>query len=90
MIIDGVQITTEGFSFDNDELKNYVEYVRERVPNVEKINVALCADGCVDLNYTVHDIPFERIRRITGYLSGDLTTWNNAKRSEEKDRVKHL
>ena len=32
---------------------------------------------------------FERIRRITGYLTGDLKTWNSAKRSEEKDRVKH-
>lgn len=34
-------------------------------------------------------IRFERIRRVTGYLSGDLTTWNDAKRAEEKDRVKH-
>ena len=32
---------------------------------------------------------FERIRRITGYLTGDLKTWNDAKRAEEKDRVKH-
>lgn len=32
---------------------------------------------------------FERIRRITGYLVGTLDKWNNAKRSEEKDRVKH-
>lgn len=33
--------------------------------------------------------PFERIRRITGYLTGSLETWNSAKRAEEKDRVKH-
>ena len=32
---------------------------------------------------------FERIRRITGYLVGTLDKWNNAKRAEEKDRVKH-
>lgn len=32
---------------------------------------------------------FERIRRITGYISGTLDTWNNAKKAEEKDRVKH-
>ena len=32
---------------------------------------------------------FQRIRRITGYLTGDLNTWNNAKKAEEKDRVKH-
>lgn len=32
---------------------------------------------------------FERIRRITGYLVGTINRWNNAKRAEEKDRVKH-
>ena len=30
-----------------------------------------------------------RIRRITGYLTGDLDSWNSAKKAEEKDRVKH-
>lgn len=34
-------------------------------------------------------IPFERIRRITGYLVGTLDKWNDAKKSEERDRVKH-
>ena len=32
---------------------------------------------------------FERIRRITVYLVGTMDRWNNAKRAEEKDRVKH-
>ena len=32
---------------------------------------------------------FERIRRITGYLVGPMDHWNNAKRAEEHDRVKH-
>lgn len=35
-------------------------------------------------------VPFQRIRRITGYLTGTLDRWNNAKRAEEKDRVKHF
>ena len=34
-------------------------------------------------------VPFERIRRITGYLVGTLERFNNAKRAEERDRVKH-
>lgn len=34
-------------------------------------------------------VPFERIRRITGYLVGSLERFNNAKRNEEADRVKH-
>ena len=34
-------------------------------------------------------VKFERIRRITGYLVGGLERFNNAKRAEEHDRVKH-
>jgi anaerobic ribonucleoside-triphosphate reductase len=34
-------------------------------------------------------IGFERIRRITGYLTGSLDRWNDAKQAEEHDRVKH-
>ena len=34
-------------------------------------------------------IRFERIRRITGYLAGDVSRFNNAKAAEEKDRVRH-
>ena len=35
------------------------------------------------------DVGFERIRRITGYLVGTMDQWNDAKRAEEHDRVKH-
>ena len=34
-------------------------------------------------------VKFERIRRITGYLVGTTDRFNNAKRAEEHDRVKH-
>lgn len=34
-------------------------------------------------------VGFERIRRITGYLVGTLDRFNNAKRAEVEDRVKH-
>lgn len=34
-------------------------------------------------------VPFQRIRRITGYLVGTLDRFNNAKRAEVEDRVKH-
>ena len=34
-------------------------------------------------------VRFERIRRITGYLVGTLDRFNDAKRAEEHDRVKH-
>lgn len=35
------------------------------------------------------NVKFERIRRITGYLVGTTDRFNDAKRNEEKDRVKH-
>ncbi len=34
-------------------------------------------------------VKFERIRRITGYLVGTVDRWNDAKKAEEADRVKH-
>lgn len=34
-------------------------------------------------------VPFERVRRITGYLAGTLDRFNDSKRAEEKDRLKH-
>lgn len=36
------------------------------------------------------DVNFERVRRITGYLVGTMDKWNDAKKAEERDRVKHL
>jgi len=43
----------------------------------------------VDITYHWQTVPFERIRRITGYLVGSLERFNNGKRAEEADRVKH-
>lgn len=39
---------------------------------------------------TGEGIGFERIRRITGYLVGTMEMWNDSKKAEERDRVKHL
>ncbi len=39
---------------------------------------------------TGEGVEFDRIRRITGYLVGTVERFNNAKRAEEKDRVKHM
>lgn len=40
-------------------------------------------------NYYNNDSNFERLRRITGYLVGTLDRWNDGKKAEEKERVKH-
>lgn len=91
MIIDGVDIGYEGFE-DNpslEELTNYVEYVKERVPEVTSITVKMCPDEKVDINWSFRGTKFERIRRITGYLVGTTDRWNDSKQAEEKQRVKH-
>ena len=44
----------------------------------------------VEIKYYRIGTHFNRIRRITGYLVSDLLRWNDAKRAEEHDRVKHL
>ena len=49
----------------------------------------IIGDCCPKCGRAEEDRPFERIRRITGYLVGTLDRFNNAKRTEEHDRVKH-
>ena len=49
----------------------------------------IIGDTCPNCGREEGDRPFERIRRITGYLVGTLDRFNNAKRAEEGDRVKH-
>ena len=47
-------------------------------------------DVCPKCGRSEGDIKFERIRRITGYLVGTLDRFNDAKKAEERDRVKHF
>ena len=49
----------------------------------------IIGDRCPKCGREEGDVPFERIRRITGYLVGTLDRFNDGKRSEEADRVKH-
>lgn len=72
-----------------EEAKNYIDYLEGKYGRkVKTLNVEL--DGeYANLTYELEDVPFERIRRITGYLVGTMDKWNDAKRAEEGDRVKH-
>ena len=47
------------------------------------------SDPVPDARMRGQGVPFERVRRITGYLVGTLDRFNNAKRAEEGGRVKH-
>lgn len=74
---------------DPREAQAYVEYLENKFNRkVSKLDINI--DGeFADLSYELEHVPFERIRRITGYLVGTMDHWNNAKRAEERDRVKH-
>ncbi len=71
------------------EAQAYVEYLEEKYNRkLETLDVTIDGDYA-DLSYTFSNAPFERIRRITGYLVGTMDQWNDAKSAEEADRVKH-
>ena len=91
MIIEGVEVKVCGLDdFSEDEARRYIDFVKARVEDpLKSIEVKLCDDGKIDVDYTLQGEKFERIRRITGYLTGDVSSWNNSKRSEESERVKH-
>jgi len=70
----------------------YVQMVKEKAGDKEVLIIAAmkAEDDCVDIHYVVKsNKKFERIRRITGYLTGTIDRWGNAKRAELRDRVKH-
>ncbi|MBW8384400.1 MAG: anaerobic ribonucleoside triphosphate reductase, partial [Youngiibacter sp.] len=46
-------------------------------------------DTCPSCGRQEGEVPFERIRRITGYLVGTLDRFNDAKQAEVRDRVRH-
>ena len=50
----------------------------------------IIGDTCPSCGRKEGDVRFERIRRITGYLVGTVERFNDAKRAEERDRVKHM
>lgn len=72
------------------ELKAYEDHANKTYPHRNGV-VNIVIDGdYAELSYDFDPVPFQRIRRITGYLVGTLDRFNNAKRSEVEDRVKHI
>ena len=86
-----MKINASGENISQEEINEYVKYVEEKYPDKKIATLDLNVNGdYVDLNYTFeNDVPFERIRRITGYLVGTVDRFNDGKRAEERDRVKH-
>lgn len=85
-----MKINVIGGEMEQEEINSYIAHVERENPGKTIRELDLKVDGdYVDMNYTFEDLPFERIRRITGYLVGTVDRFNNGKRAEEHDRVKH-
>ncbi len=68
----------------------YIQAVQEKASaEIKRVHITILPDGNCALDYKMKEPPFQRIRRITGYLVGTLDRFNNAKRAEEHERVKH-
>lgn len=89
---DGVMVIVNNGTIAEEEAQAYVERGREMYGNTL---YEICAEidkddpEFINLEYKWDQKPFHRLRRITGYLVGNLGRWNNAKRAEERDRTKH-
>ena len=81
---------TRGVDISDEEIQAYVDMGREKIHSTKLTGITITLDGdFVDVEWTYATQPFQRIRRITGYLVGTLDRFNNAKRAEVEDRVKH-
>lgn len=85
-----MKINVTGGTLPKQEIDYYTQAALKKYPNRRITAIDFDVDGeYVNATYHFSDQPFERIRRITGYLVGTLDRFNNAKRAEESDRVKH-
>lgn len=85
-----MKIRILGEKIPEEEIEQYKKYVLEKYPDtrISRLDIKVSGDYA-DLTCYTEAVPFERIRRITGYLVGTLDRFNDAKLAEEADRVKH-
>lgn len=81
-----MQVNVTGGVLSQAEIDEYINRANELHPGTTAMDIEVDGDY-VDIKY--HIMPFDRIRRITGYLVGTLDRFNDAKREEVGDRVKH-
>ena len=69
-------------------LKTRLHKIEYKKSDIEEVILTPNGDY-IDIDLKIKSTPFQRIRRITGYLVGTMDRFNNAKTAEVKDRVKH-
>ena len=92
MVVNGTDVTVKGIDHISErEILAYMNLIHKdnQRDEIETLEISAESGDNVALDYTLRPPQFQRIRRITGYLVGTLDRFNNAKRAEEHDRVKH-
>ena len=85
-----MKVTVKGGTIPQVEIDEYVRRIRNKHPDRIISELTLTINGnYVDVKYNYDTVPFERIRRITGYLVGTLDRFNDAKKAEESQRIKN-
>ena len=103
MLIDGVEVKLKNVDLEDPkdkvpltmtEIREYIVQIAQGHPGKTLRSLEIRRDDdpmYLNIRYSLTGgKPFERIRRITGYLVGTMDKWNDAKKAEERDRVKHF
>lgn len=90
-LIDEIPVKAIGIEKFSEEDAAYCleEIRRDEMLPIKHVEVSWTPEGELAVDYDLEQPKFERIRRITGYLVGTMDRWNDAKRQEEHERVKH-
>lgn len=86
-----IKVNVIGGTISDAEKEAYVQRAKQIYADrrIESMDITVVDDSYVDIEYHYDTVPFQRIRRVTGYLAGTLDRFNNAKKAEVRDRVKH-
>ena len=85
-----INVNVKNGSLTEEEKQAYISRAHDLYPGkaIDSIDISLDGDFA-EVDYHFSAVPFQRIRRIPGYLVGTLDRFNDAKRHEVEDRVKH-
>lgn len=88
MTVDGVEVIDQSGASEA-AIRKYISEVESKInETIHKLTIKPEGEE-IRLEWERYPPKFERIRRITGYLVGTIDRWNNAKKDEERERVKH-
>ena len=80
----------EGREISPEEIAAYRELAENKDgERLKGLEIAFDGEDALLTFRLAEPAKFERVRRITGYLVGTMDKWNDAKRAEERERVKH-